>query len=245
MIKKISVLFLFILIISNCTFAIDTLTAEQQAIKDVAHAFSMRGTLIDYDSRQMTYQTGDLQKTRSHGYASSPSNGEDLEDWGWFYSPEDATTQDKRFSVCSHFVNLIYHEAFSKNGKAYQLKSGLGKNLFVSSHMMNAGNPNSPSYNEQLAVYYVQSEEPGDIYERSYEIREKIKSIIEPGDILVYSNSDGAHAVVYVGDGYTYGSGGSNSNPLYPVAAEGIKYNLKAKADFVNNSIKRNTKVKW
>ena len=183
-----------------------TLTQEQQAVIDVANAFYWRGSAIQYDDYSMTYQTSNSRKRRSM----------------YTHTPEEATSQDIKYSVCSEYINNVYYEAFTNgNGENYELKSGNNTIAWFTDTMVQLANSSSNYYNSTVAVDYIENP-----YENTTENREKIASELLPGDIIVYRSSAGwGHALLYLGND-TIINASSISNELV-----GGTFNYKEKKD--------------
>ncbi len=226
MLKKIIPLLIMLLILSSLVYGADTLTQEQQAILDTAKAFFYRGSYIDYDSIGMNYYGdsvyGQDEVYMQRNYLVTQSTHDIPNGLDWLYSPEDATRQYHRYFVCSHFVSNVFYEAFvDSNGNHYLLRDGEGNIARITKKMYRLAVEGDSMYNPEVAVDLIINS--GQITE---EDKQRVLNELEPGDLIVYSNSNGGHAGIYVGNGLVYESTHS-------------KYNVSEKKDSKDTTVGR------
>lgn len=157
------------------------------AVLETAFAFHRRGNCIQYDSVALTYA-----KTRRGAPGCRRATDE--------FSPEDATVNAARYTVCSTFIYNTYFEAIG-----WRL-CGEADNCTCVHHYV----PNDDT------VVYRWSENEGVSIPEAIE---HIKQVIRPGDIFT-SGKNTQHTVLYLGD---YKSDGEK----YVMHSWGGKYSMK------------------
>ncbi len=121
--------------------------------------------------------------------------------------PEDATAQRNLYLDCSSFVNSVYYYTFGAN-----LLSG-GRSVTTSN--INREMSSKPVGSDLELMRYITGDELA-AYQESDEKAaveiERIKKMLQPGDIINYYRASSGHVIMYLGDGKFIHSTGS-ANP--------------------------------
>lgn len=178
----------------------EKLDSSLEALKATVTDFFNRGDSIQFNDKSVTYHykySNVKMRARYDNY------------------PEDLTPQNLGFAVCSYWAVNVYSEAFSdKNGNPFKLFKDDFTRMEGTSSLYGISKSTSPDYDEKMAVYYIENNR-GVIESRKDELKTKIKSLLKPGDIIVFrrlysDNTRGAHTVIYLGDDkIVYSSGAS------------------------------------
>ena len=111
--KVLLFILLSILFVPSLMADCNNIDSKLDAIKSVADAYYYRGGALQYDDISMTQNgVGEanhkiVRKRRAH-----------IEQ-----SPEEATIQDIKYTVCSEFIHAVFYEAFTKDGVGYTIKN--------------------------------------------------------------------------------------------------------------------------
>ena len=206
----------------------------QQAIVNSAYAYYYRGNAVQYDSKGMNFQSKTKKKQRNVGtYDNKISKYT-------FFTPEQATTQDNHYTVCSSFVlNAIYESFINVKDKlGYTLKDKNNNYLFVTLKMITIGDKNSDGYNKKIVAYYndnLATLKKNKDVEGMKKVYKDFINTLEPGDIIVRTTKTGGHAVLYVGNNFTLESGGEGANKESDDDSNWAKYDFLKKTDNVES----------
>ena len=234
--KRVLILIIALLLIPmsiNAETSCNNENAKINAVKTVAEAFYYRGGSLQYDDYSMIFNSNSNKLVRKRRSDS-------------IKSPEDATSQDIKYSVCSEFVANVYYEAFTKNGSGYTFKYGNGNELGLveSSKFVNMANKNkSDYYNSNLAVYYANFNtntydvniDGVEVNESNY--RDIFANILQPGDIISYRYNTWGHVVLYLGDDLIINTTSTSRNKeSYDDGYSGLggSYNYQTKKDYLD-----------
>ena len=197
--KRVLILIIAVLLIPmsiNAETSCNNENARINAVKTVANAFYYRGGSLQYDDYSMFFNSNSNKLVRKRRSDS-------------IKSPEDATMQDIKYSVCSEFVANVYYEAFSKNGSGYTFKYGDGTELGLveSGKFVNMANRNKTNYyNSNIAVYYANLEtntfdvNVAGLAINASNYRDVFANVLQPGDVISYRYKSWGHVVLYLGD---------------------------------------------
>ena len=196
----------------------DDLDKYRQAVVETAYQYYYRGRALQYDGTYLNYQSGNARIPRSGALTLVNGNNWSLAPTT-FYSPEEATTQDIHYFVCSHFVTAVYGETFvyndnnknkNKSGNKYEIHKPDGKVRFDTTFL------------KEVVLEWKKEKEDGKdvIYlfpqvKTTNGLSEMIKKgTLLPGDILLRMGGEGigSHAMLYVGNGKILHSTGINPN---------------------------------
>ena len=211
---------------SKGSYAITSLSNNQQAIIETAKSYLRRGKAIQYDSVLTTYdhRTQQYRNDSKKVTVSAP----DPEGSNYLFHPEEADNNNIKYCVCSQFVNNVYYEAFD-----YYLQDEKGIVLFtenmerllesrpdiIAANFIGYNNTNTNKYEAEVYEYkngtssLSKSYTDDTLTDAATNAYNYIKNIIQEGDILVYRGSESGHAMLYVGensnlgtnsDGFTY-----------------------------------------
>lgn len=170
----------------------------QKALLETAMAYYYRGPGVQYDSVNMTIQ------------GKYKGDGADLRETD-FASPEDGTVKDICYCVCSSFMFEIYYDAFG-----YQLA---GDPLNCKTFLLEDLPESDP------IVVFKYNEKTGENKEMGREAAlKKIRSLLQPGDVLLGCENDSGHTQMYMGD--YFGDGKE-----YMIHCWGSKYDIKTGDD--------------
>ena len=173
MVKKfifIGVLFYSIFSFSDVSAA--SLEERQNAVVETAYSYYYKGKMIQYDNSDFTRVS-----VKDKGFDVFSFRG------SYMVPPEDATSQNTLFFVCSSFVYNVYKEAIN-----YQL----------------VGQPRQCVTKNMVALTGDIVVNRGDVTDsiNVTDVMNQIKSILQPGDVLVYYSDKkrSGHAMLYVGN---------------------------------------------
>lgn len=142
----------------------------QRAVVATALAYFDKGTLVQYDSQPMTAQN------RIGSGTSRMCSGD---------SPEMAAKDHTLYSVCSDFCYDVYYDA-------------TGYELWGSPRLSVTANMSKATTDDPICVYRWNKNENGE--DTGAKAEKEAYAIIQPGDLIVGSNSSGGHAMLYAGD---------------------------------------------
>lgn len=183
MVKKfIFVGVLFCSIFSFLDVSAASLEERQKAVVETAYSYYYKGKMIQYDGSNFT-----RVNVKDKGFDVSSFRG------SYMVPPEDATSQNTLFFVCSSFVYNVYKEAIN-----YQL----------------VGQPRQCVTQNMVALTGDIVVNRGDVTDsiNVTDVMNQIKSILQPGDVLVYYSDKkrAGHAMLYVGNNTILHSFGYN-----------------------------------
>lgn len=238
--KKIFILLLTFFLLITTVEASPTKKECQDALVNSGYAYYYRGKALQYDSKLLTFQGGDHKQGRNGG-----SNGNNISS-GVFYSPEDATIQDNKYTVCSGFVAHVLYESFKNSkGEGYILRDSDNNFLRNTIKIITLGDSKS---DKDIVAYY--SDKIGEYKDNKQtdklkEVYKKLQDTLEPGDIVVRTTKTGGHALMYMGNDIFLESVGDSSNRESEDDSNFNKYDFDKKSDNVepNGTIKK-TKFK-
>ncbi len=230
--KKILFIILSLLIPSMIFADCDYENAKIDALKSVANAYYYRGGALQYDDISMTRNGAGPE-----GQKIVKKRRSILEQ-----SPEEATMQDIRYTVCSEYVHGVFYEAFNKDGSGYKIRNTNGDDLgfLESSKLVLVGNPNNTQYyNERIAVLFIDYE--NDIYTvndssvtiNSTNYKQVFESLLKPGDIIVYKYQTWGHVLLYLGGDQIINASSTSRNKVgyQGYSGTGGSYNYTNKVD--------------
>ena len=182
--KKILLLMCLLLLPTGVYAADMTYEEAKTAVKEVMQAWYTRGSLRQYNSAKNTYSV--------------------------LRHPEDDTTQERGYSVCSGFTNDVWMETFGMQSKGSQLKPGSDKgtpsgsndyNNHAENYLNEKGCKSSETKtgcNGEFLIFYASMDENGKVkqsyyYKNKTAFKDFIK-LLQPGDALAY---DGHALMVY------------------------------------------------
>ena len=178
-------LLILLLLIPFSVKAEESLTYDEavSAVKETIQAWYMRGAYRQYNSSKNTYSTR---------------------------HPEDATSQDIGYSVCSGFTHDVWGEAFGIKAQDDDIPGGnspVGANAYcveAGAYLKNKGcksNSIETGCNGEFVVYYSSNIDKKNYYYNPEGLSEKNISkfdnfikLLQPGDVLAYN---GHVAIVY------------------------------------------------
>lgn len=172
MIKKVLIFLTLFLGFNAIDVSAATLEERQQAVIETAYSYYLKGKQIQYDGGSLT-----RANVKEFGFDVAGTRA------SYEVSPEEATSQETLFFVCSSFVYNVYKEAID-----YTL----------------CDDPRDCITQNMIEI-------TGDIVVDSSDVttdmdveaqKAKIRSLIEPGDIIVYwsDTKKAGHAMLYIGD---------------------------------------------
>ena len=219
----------------------------QKAVVETAYQYYYRNSALQYDAITMNYEKGNNTKYTSHPlvsaqYKNSTFTKNGMEPQG-MYPPEEATTQDYHFFVCSHFPFAVYADAFqSLKGDKYQITNKSGEVTHTTAGYNRIANKdNDESYRKDLAILSLRETKTYKFKDNADSIIKKFKDKLKPGDIIIYGSETGGHAMLYVGDDIILDSGGnapkgysSISAALNDFGVQQSKYHLESKSDMID-----------
>lgn len=182
MMKKVLILLTVLLAFNVIDVSAATLEERQEAVIETAYSYYLRGKQIQYDGGSLT-----RANVKEFGYdVGGTRNSYDL-------SPEEATSQETLFFVCSSFAYNVYKEAIN-----YSLFADPRDCVTI----------NMVNLKGDIVVDSATITDSMDIESQ----KEKIRNLIEPGDIIVYyqDTKKAGHAMLYIGDDNILHSTGSH-----------------------------------
>ena len=230
--KVLLFILLSILFVPSLMADCNNIDSKLDAIKSVADAYYYRGGALQYDDISMTQNgVGEanhkiVRKRRAH-----------IEQ-----SPEEATIQDIKYTVCSEFIHAVFYEAFTKDGVGYTIKNTNGNDLgfLESSYLVKvADKTNATYYNERIAIYYANfktntySVNDENIEINSSNYKQVFQNVLQPGDIIVYKYNTWGHVLLYLGDDKIINASSTSRNKVNYVGYNGTggNYDYKNKKD--------------
>lgn len=163
---------LFYSIFSFLDVSAASLEERQNAVVETAYSYYYKGKMIQYDNSDFTRVS-----VKDKGFDVFSFRG------SYMVPPEDATSQNTLFFVCSSFVYNVYKEAIN-----YQL----------------VGQPRQCVTKNMVALTGDIVVNRGDVTDsiNVTDVMNQIKSILQPGDVLVYYSDKkrSGHAMLYVGN---------------------------------------------
>lgn len=225
--KLLLFIFVFFLLIINVNAA-PSKEECQKALTDTAYAYYYRGKALQYDSKALTFQNHNKIQQRSGGaYGTNYSKGV-------FYPPEDATTQDTKYTVCSGFTALVLYETFknTNTNEGFLFRGSDGTFLRNTIKIITLGDSSSDKdivvyYNDKIYEYKTNKQT-----DKLKAVYKKIQEVLEPGDIIVRTTiRNKGHALMYVGNDTTLESGGDGRNRESNNDDNIAKYDFLKKSD--------------
>ncbi len=214
--KSVIVITICILVLSFYVFVNDSkptfsatgysITNYQDAVVETAYQYYYRGRALQYDGTYLNYQIGNSRIPRSGAITIGKNGIKRLKDTT-FYSPEEVTTQDIHYSVCSHFVTMVYAEAFNRGNNKYTIRDIDNNEGFDTTFLKNAESNNEKNIKNGKKGLYVTTK-----VEKLDGLQTMIKeNKLLPGDILLRMGNGGSHAMLYVGNGKILHSAGNGA----------------------------------
>lgn len=205
----------------------NTKNIYQQAIVETAYQYYYREKALQYDNSVLNYEVGNQRRTRGNALTLYNTPNPRTLVKTTFYSPEEATTGDIHYSVCSHFVVNVYGETFKQNNKKYTLRKANGDEGFDTLFL-----------NEAKENYSYQT------INNNTELNNCINSTcLEPGDLILRMGTSGNHVMLYVGNGKILHSSGTAPKAYTNVAIKINNYNIpngtyrfESKADIIETA---------
>ncbi|MBQ3792300.1 MAG: C40 family peptidase, partial [Clostridia bacterium] len=179
----------------------------EKALVEVAWAYFLKGSAIQYDSISLTSRTSQLANDPLGVYCNGISR------MTLDASPENASSQLSNFTVCSGFCFDVYLEALGYpifGNKMNTLTMTLWRNssypddmAVLRWHSKGAGN----KYNGYDDIYHISYENCWYEANEVLEFFQNYETTMRPGDIIVFDNP--GHAVLYIGNGMTLDANGN------------------------------------
>ena len=239
---------------SNPTLSVDgsiNLTEYQEAIVETAYQYYYRGEALQYDGSQIDYENDNSTKKLRNGIASYSYNAQG------FYSPEEATIQDVHYLVCSHFASIVYAETFDnvhpktsdvspkflfRNKKGTigydtSFLEGLIHTAGVNDYECKENNNGVNECEKNLGIYYKVRDFSKFNDEEKTSFKKTIINKLKVGDLIIHTNDNGGHVMIYIGNGKILHSTGrdgyENATILNNYGMATANYHYEAKADLI------------